>query len=269
MVVTAEAVGVQGLHHLACKGRQGKRGAHPVARVQRIGKVLDVQVDLEARLEVRIHHHRRLGVHHRAARKSALDRLEHQVRVHPRLAHQRERLRHRRYVQRHDDLVGQLGRVPRPDRPAVHRTGAHHQQDLPHLVEEGLLSAHHDRKRPVHRLRLSPGNRRVQHAHLLLRAGLLHLLARKRGDGGHVDEDQALGRPLQHPALAHHHALDVGAVGQHRDHQGHPRRNIGRACRRTRTGRHHVLHVILVHIEAHHLVARLQQVLCHGLAHDA
>ena len=117
-------------------------------------------------------------------------------------------------------------------------------------------------------LGLAAGDGGVDHLHALLGAGRRDFLAGAGGDGAHIDEGSAGLCPLQHAVFAADHGLHVGGVGQHGDDDsaalGHRLGGRSRLCTRG----HHVVDIFLHHIEDRELVARLHEVLRHGLAHD-
>ena len=68
-----------------------------------------VDADFPAGLKIPCADHRRLSVQHRTSRQAAADRLINLHRVHASLDREHQRLRNRRDIQIHNDLVGQLG----------------------------------------------------------------------------------------------------------------------------------------------------------------
>ena len=113
VVAHAVAILVQDLHHLQHALGQRDRGVNGLGSVNDVVQVLDVQVNTEARLEVLIHHHRRLGVHDGRAGEAALDGFEDLLGLNAaHLAHL-QGFGQNRDVDRNDGLVAQLGHVAR------------------------------------------------------------------------------------------------------------------------------------------------------------
>ena len=184
---------------------------------QRVIEVLDVQVDLEAGLEIAREDHRGFGVHDGGTREAALDGLKDLLRIDARPGGQEHRLRKRRDVERHDDLVGQLRGIARADLAAPHRARAHDEQEVLVLLEHLLVAADHDGQRAVDGLGLAAGYRRVDHVDALCLAGGAHFLGDLRRDGAHVDDGGAGLRALEHAVFTQYDFEDLWAVRHHRD----------------------------------------------------
>ena len=96
-----------------------------------------------------------------------------------------------------------------------------------------------------------------------------HLAARQRRDGAHVDEHASRLRPFDHAVLPQYRLLHVRRIGQHGDDELVPRGHVlGRRARR-RAGFDQLRHRRFDNVVDDELVARLEEVLRHGLAHDA
>ena len=115
MILALIPVCLEPLHHFHDSGCERQRRAYIMAGVQRVGQILDVQVDPEARLEIAVHHHRGFGIHDRAAGQTCPDRGIDGLGLDPGLDAQRQRLADRGNVGSHDDLIRELGGVPGTD----------------------------------------------------------------------------------------------------------------------------------------------------------
>ena len=217
MVVLTFAVDFQRLQdfHYGAGQRQGY--ADVMTGFNRIGQVFDMQVDLEAGLEVAGENHRRFGFHHRTASQAATDGVEHQFGVDAGFGSENQRFRQGGDVECHDDLIGQFRRVSSADIAAADHGFAHFRQQFDATVEDLLFAADHDRQRSIDCLRLTAADRRIQHFHPLLGDGGSDFLRRQRCDRAHVDQNQAGFGACQHAVLSQHRRLHMRRVRQHRD----------------------------------------------------
>ena len=110
----------------------------------RIGQVFDMQVDLEAGLEVAGENHRRFGFHHRTAGQAATDGIEHQFWIDAGFSGEHQRFRQGGDVERDDDLIGQFCGVACADIAAADHGFAHFRQQFDAAVEDFLFAADHD-----------------------------------------------------------------------------------------------------------------------------
>ena len=212
------AVVMQPLHDFLHGGGHRNGSADRVRTVQDGVQILDVQVNLEARLVIAGDHHRPLGVEYSGTGEAAADRVKHELGIDAGLLRQRECLRHRADVAGDDDLVCELGRVARADVAATGHGGTHLLQHRLEPVKNLLLAADHKADRTVNGFGLAAGNGRVKHFNALLRQCRRDLLAGDGIDGAHVDE-RAAGLHMGSDAVfAEHDLPDLRAVGEHREH---------------------------------------------------
>ena len=183
--------------------------------IQRIVQILNVQVDFKAGLVVALEHHGGLGVHHRAARKAALDCFKHQLGVNARLLRQCQCFGQSLDVAGHNNLIGQLGGVARTHIAAAHDRCAHCFQQGLEPVKHFLLAADHEGQTSVDGLGLSAGNRGVQHFNAFFLKYSVDLLAGYRIDAAHVDKGGTGLHRSSNAVLTQHNALDMRTVGQH------------------------------------------------------
>jgi hypothetical protein len=109
----------------------------------------------------------------------------------------------------------------------------------------------------------------IEHFNALLGQLGSHLEAGKGRNGAHVDEHASRLGAFDHTAFAQHRLFHMGRIGQHRDDEIVPRRHIlGRRARR-RASCDQLLHLGFNDVVNLERVARFEQVLRHGLAHDA
>ena len=229
-----------------------------------------MQVDAEAGLEVLVHHHGSLRVHDRGAGQTALDGLEDLLGLNAALLAEGHGLRHRRDVHGHDDLVAQLGHVARADAAAEHHGGTHLLEEGLDLLKDLRLAADHECQRAVNGLGFAAGNRSVHH----LDAHLLQLRVDFAGgdgvDGGAIQHDGALLQSRSSAVLAEQGFLDVGGIGNHGDEDVHLLGHVRIGLRSSRAHGDQLFHRRLGELVGNNqLIAGLDQVLCHGLAHDA
>ena len=226
-----------------------------------------MQVNLEAGLVIALDHHGGLGVHDGRAGQTAADGLEHQLGVHARHLGQGQGLGQGLDVAGHDNLVGQLGGVARAHVAAAHHRGAHGAQDVLVLVKDLLLAAHHEGKGAVDGLGLAAGDGGVQHLDAALGQLRRDLLGGHGVDGAHVDEHAARLHVGGHAVLPQHDSLYLGAVGHHGQHHvaGLADLCVGGGLG---PGGYDLVHAGLVQIADREVIARLEQVLRHGLAHN-
>ena len=119
---------VEPLQHLLHLGRQQHRRPEAMRCIQSVVQILDVQVDLEAGLEVAGKNHRSFGFHHGAACKPAADRIEYELGIDAGLGRQHERFGHGSDIERNDDLVRQFGSIACADFAAPDDRLAHFSQ---------------------------------------------------------------------------------------------------------------------------------------------
>ena len=271
VVALAVAVVVQPLQHLLHLRGQQHRRAEAVAGIEGVVEVLDMQVDLEAGLEVAVHHHRDLRIHDRRTGQTAADGREDLLRVDTGHGRERVRLGAGRDVAGDDDLVGQLHGVARAvDVAAVDHGRAHDLQQVEILVKQCLRAAAHDRQRAVDGLGLAAGDRRIHHMDTGLFALRRDRLGLQRGNGAHVDDIQTLVHTFGHAALAEHGCAHVRGIGHHGDDDIALRGDVRIALAAGCTAGDDVIERFLrKRVERRHCVARLQQILAHGSAHDA
>ena len=228
-----------------------------------------MQVDLEAGLVVACDHHGSLGVHDGRAGKTALDRLEHQLGIHACLLCQSQSLGKSLNVACHDDLVCQLGGVACAYLAAADGGSAHGVQHRLVGVKDLLLAAYHKAQGSVDCLGLAARDGSIQHLHALLLQLGIDFFGSNRVDGRAVDKDCTGLHVGSHAVCAQHHFLDLRRVGQHGDDHITLLSDLllgGALC----TGGLQLLHRSLAAVVHQQVgVARLQQILCHGLTHDA
>ena len=236
--------------------------------VQGVVQVLDVQVDLKAGLVVALDHHGGLGVHHGGTGQAALDGLEDQLGVHTGLLGQGQGLGHGLDVAGHHDLVGQLGGVARAHVAAQDHGSAHGLQHGLEAVKDLLLAAHHEGQGAVDGLGLAAGDGGVQHLDVLLGQLRGDLLRGHGVDGAHVDKGGAGAHVGGHAVLAQHDGLHLGAVGDHGHHQvaGLADLVVGGGLGAAGDD---LVHGGLIQVVDSQVIAGLQHILGHGLAHDA
>ncbi len=140
------------LHQRGARERHAERSR----RLHDQAEVLEVQVDLEARLVRAGDVVRCLLVQAPRAGEAAAQRLERELPVEAGLPRQRERLAERGQVERDDDLVRELGESAGAERAQVGDRLAHGLEHRQRGVEIGLVAADHDRERAVDRPLLPP-----------------------------------------------------------------------------------------------------------------
>ena len=151
----------------------------------------------------------------------------------------------------------------------MHHRRAHGLQNRLELVEYLFLAAYHEGQGAVNSLGLAAGHRGIQHVDAVLRQLCSDFTGSHGIDGGAVDKRRRLGHLLGQLVVLQHDGLDVRAVGQHGDHQIHALGSLGGAGANLRTCSLHFFQGTGIAVKHTQLIARLQQVLRHGLAHDA
>ena len=129
---------------------------------------------------------------------------------------EQQRLGHRPDRHADDDLVGELGQLPRPVRPDMDRT-THRAQDRLDLGEVGTLAARHDGERAGLGTHRAAGDRGVHMGDAALGQPARVILRLGRLDRAHVDDDRPGPQRLS-DAGPEQDLLDHRAVLQHQHH---------------------------------------------------
>ena len=137
------------------------------------------------------------------------------------------------------------------------------------MCEDFLPAADHKAQGAVDGLRLTAGDRGIQHLDALLPEFCVDLFGSNRIDGRTVNENSARLHVGSYAVLAQHDFLHLRGVGQHGD--DHVALLADLLLRSTlRTGRFQLLHGSLTTVVDQQVgIARLQQIFCHRFAHDA
>ena len=240
-----------------------------MAGFDRIGQILDVQIDLEAGLEVAGQDHRRFRFHDGAAGQTAANGVEHQLGIDAGFSGQNKGFGHGGDVQGDDDLVRQFGRVAGADVTAQHHRFPHLRQQFRGTVEQFFFAADHDRQAAVDRLGLAAADRRIEHLDPFLRHRRSNFLRGQRGDRAHVDQNQTRFGAFENSVRAKDRRLHMRRVRQHGDDDFGLRGHVFGSRRRFGPGRHHFVHRILVDVEYDQFIPCLEQILGHGFPHDS
>jgi hypothetical protein len=160
-----------------------------------------VQLDPEAGVEGTVDHP--LAMHFQDARagEAAHQRLAHLGRIGAGLGGEHQRLGHGLDIERHDDLVRDLGGLPVAVAADQGDVLAHQLEQRLDLVECGLRAADHDRQRAGLGTDLAARDRRIQIVAAQLVDLLGELLGRDRRDRAHVDHGLAGREPGGDAAL--------------------------------------------------------------------
>jgi hypothetical protein len=135
--------------------------------------------------------------------------------------------------------------------------------------ESGDAAADHDRQRAGHCPDLPARHRRVEKVDAQREQTGGDLARGSGADGTHVDRHQPGPAGARHPVLTEHHLLDVGRIGDHRNHQIHLARERRRTARRSRSGSEQWLHGRRAARPDGELVAPVQQIERHRAPHDS
>src|SRR5277367_6037548 len=247
-----------------------QRDPHALGALQGEVQILLVQFDPEAGREGPLDHALTMDFENPRRRKPAHQGLANLCRVGAHLGGEYQRLRYRLDVERDDDLVGDLRRLPVP-------VAADEGDVLTHLFEYGLHSvkyflraADHDREAPRLGADLAARNGRIE----IVVAGLVdptrEFLGRDRRDRTHVDDDFPWcgAETLGDAARPEQHFLYLGGVGHHGDDDIGLFRDLARAfaylaARGDQIGRN-----VPARIEEH-FVSPGDQICGHRPAHDS
>ncbi|OIQ82618.1 hypothetical protein GALL_355820 [mine drainage metagenome] len=227
-----------------------------------------MQIDAEARIEGALDHALAVHFEHARRREAAHQRGAHPFRVGSGAAGEQQRFGHRFDVQRDDDLVGDLGRLPGAAGADQRDVATHALEQRAHAREGLVAAAAHDGQRRRLGADFAAGHRRVDVIGAQRLDARGEVLGLQRGDRAHVDDDLARAQALRDAVVAEQHAFDVGRVGQHQEHDVGALGDFARAGAGLRAG---------VEQRRRHAAARMrvqrgvrgQQVARHRRAHDS
>ena len=145
---------------------------------------------------------------------------------------------------------------------------AHRAEEFFTAVKDFLFAAHHEAQRAVNGFGFATGYRGIQHFNFLFRQCRADLLTGYRADGAGINKDLSGMHILCHTVAAKHNLLDLRSVGEHGDDHitvlGQLLPGAG-MC----TAGSQLIHCSSAAVIYPQLIASLQQIFCHGLAHDS
>ena len=147
--------------------------------------------------------------------------------------------------------------------------GAHRFKDRPAVVKNGLVAADHDRQCAIDRAHISAANGRVKHGHASFLQGRGHRTGAFGRNRAHIDDDRALFSAVNRALLAHEHRLHIGRVRDDTDNNVRTaRRGLGRSNAYAASRDDLVDARPVAAVIDPELIPGLEQVFCHGRAHD-